>query len=349
MPYTTAELAERLQGEVLGDTTLQLTGFAAANTAKPGDLTFAENAEYLAKAEESAASAILVSGAMTSSRKTLIRVPNARVGFAKVLPLFFPPPKFAPGIHPTAVIAPSAQIDPTAWVGPLCTVGERTQIGARSALLSGVHVGSDCRLGEEVVLHPNVTIYARSLLGNRVILHGGAVIGADGFGYVFDQGRHLKVPQIGNVIIHDDVEIGANSTVDRAALGTTVIGKGTKIDNLVQVGHNVVIGDHSILVAQVGVAGSTKMGHHVILGGQVGLSGHITLGNNVSVGGQSGVMTDIPDGEKWFGSPARPDKQVKRQMLAVMQLPELLKRFRQMEAQLAALTKNGAGQTEAGQ
>ena len=338
MPYTTAELAQRLQGEVVGDANLQLTGFAGATTAKPGDLTFAENSEYLAKAEESAASAILVSGAMTSAKKTLIRVPNARVGFAKVLPLFFPSPKFAPGIHPTAVIAPSAQIDPTAFVGPLCTVGERTQIGARSALLSGVHVGPDCRIGEDVRLHPNVTIYARSVLGHRVILHGGAVIGADGFGYVQDEGQHLKVPQIGNVIIQDDVEIGANSTVDRAALGTTVIGKGTKIDNLVQVGHNVVIGEHSILVAQVGVAGSTKVGHHAVLGGQSGLSGHITLGNNVSVGGQSGVMTDIPDGEKWFGSPARPDKQTKRQMLAVMQLPDLIKRVRQLEKQLEELS-----------
>lgn len=338
MPYTAFELAQHLQGEVIGDGSIPLKGFAAAHTAQPGDLTFAENEEYFATAEQSAASAILVAGPVASARKVLIRVANARVGFAKVLALFFPPLEFTPGVHPSAVVATTAQVDPSAWVGPLCTVGERTRIGPRSILLSGVHVGADCQLGEEVRLYPNVTLYPRTLLGNRVSIHAGSVIGSDGFGYVLDQGRHLKVPQIGNVVIHDEVEIGANVTIDRAALGSTVIGKGTKIDNLVQVAHNVVIGEHSIVVAQVGIAGSSKLGNYVVLGGQVGLAGHLTLGNGVTVGAQSGVMNSIPDGQKWLGSPAQPDKQAKRQMIAVMQLPDLLKRVKQLEAQLAALS-----------
>ena len=338
MPYTAAELARHLQGEVVGDASTVLSGFAAAAAAKPGDLTFAENDEFFARAEQSAASAILVSGPYTSAHKVLIRVPNARVGFAKVLPLFFPPARYPAGIHPSAVVSPSAQVDPTACVGPLCVVGEHTQIGARSVLISGVHVGPDCRIGEDVCLHPSVVLYARCLLGNRVTVHAGSVIGSDGFGYVLDQGRHIKVPQIGNVVVHDDVEIGANVTVDRAALGSTVIGKGAKIDNLVQIAHNVVVGDHSIIVAQVGIAGSSKLGSYVVLGGQVGIAGHLTLGSQVTVGAQSGVMTPIPDGEKWLGSPAQPDRQAKRQMIAVTQLPDLLKRVKQLEQLLA---KNG--------
>jgi UDP-3-O-[3-hydroxymyristoyl] glucosamine N-acyltransferase len=337
MPHTVAELAKQLQGDVHGDGTIRLTGLAPAATAKPGDLTFAENEEFFAKAEESAASAILADGKMIG-KKTVIRVPNARIAFAKVLPLFFPEPVFAPGIHPSAVVAGSAQIDPSAHIGPHCIIGERVKIGAKAILRGLNSIGDDSVIGEETQLFPNVTVYSQTQIGRRVRLHAGCVLGSDGFGYVFDAGIHRKIPQVGNVIIEDDVELGANVTVDRGALGPTVIGKGTKVDNLVQVAHNVRLGKHGLIIAQAGIAGSTKLGDYVILAGQAGVAGHLNIGNQVVVGAQSGVMRDIPDGSKYLGSPAVPDKQNKRQLLAIQQLPELLRRIRELEKQVERLT-----------
>jgi UDP-3-O-[3-hydroxymyristoyl] glucosamine N-acyltransferase len=336
MPFTVAEIAKHLGGEVLGDPSLLLKGFAPADRAQPGDLTFAENEIYFARAEQSAASAVIVDGPFKSDRKVLIRVPDSRIAFAKILPLFFPEPVFAAGIHPTAIVPPSAQVDPTAHIGPYCVLGENVRIGPRSVLRGGNYLGANCRLGEEVHLFPNVTLYPNTEIGNRVRIHSGTVVGSDGFGYVLDGGSHRKVPQIGNVIIRDDVEIGANVTIDRGALGPTVIGKGTKIDNLVQIAHNVTFGEHCLVVSQAGIAGSTKLGNYVILAGQAGLAGHLKIGNHVSVGAQSGVMHNIPDGETWLWTPAQPNRQAKRQMIAMQQLPELLRRVSELEKKLAA-------------
>jgi UDP-3-O-[3-hydroxymyristoyl] glucosamine N-acyltransferase len=333
MPFTATEIARQLQGELSGDGSITLKGFSPADRAQPGDLTFAENADYFARAEQSAASAIIVDGSFTS-KKVLIRVANARVAFAKVLALFFPEPVLPAGIHPTAVIAASAQVDPTVHVGPHCVVGEKVRIGPRSALQGGNHIGAGCVLGEDVNLFPNVTIYPRTEIGNRVRIHSGTVIGSDGFGYVQDGGIHRKVPQIGNVIIRDDVEIGANVTVDRGALGPTLIGAGSKIDNLVQIAHNVVLGEHCVIVSQAGIAGSTKLGNYVTLGGQVGLAGHLKIGNRVSVTAQSGVMHNIPDGETWFGYPAQQASQGKRVIVSLLQLPELFRRVKELEKKL---------------
>jgi len=334
MPFTAAEIAHHLSGEIIGDSSLILKGFAPADRAQPGDLTFAENEDYFHRAEQSAASAIIVDGPFSSTSKTLIRVANARVAFARALQLFFPEPTFPAGIHPTAVIAASAQADPSAHIGPYCVIGENVKIGPRSVLQGGNHVGASCRLGEQVNLFPNVVLYPRTEVGNRVRIHAGSIIGSDGFGYVQDGGVHVKVPQIGNVIIGDDVEIGANVTIDRGALGPTVLGKGSKIDNLVQIAHNVTVGEHCIIVSQAGIAGSTRLGNYVVLGGQVGLAGHLKIGNGVTIAAQSGVMDNIPDGEKWFGYPAQPDRQTKRHILAVRQLPALLKRVRGLEKRL---------------
>jgi UDP-3-O-[3-hydroxymyristoyl] glucosamine N-acyltransferase len=319
MPHTVAEIARQLQGEVIGDGNAILKSFAPADRAKPGDLTFAENEDYFARAEQSAATAIIADDCFKSARKIVIRVPNARIAFAKAMALFFPERTFAAGIHPTAVIAASAKIDASAHIGPHCVVGERVKIGAGAVLQGSDFVDDDCKLGKNVNLFPNVTIYPHAEIGQCVRIHAGTVIGSDGFGYVQDGGVHLKVPQIGNVIIGDDVEIGANVTIDRGALGPTVIGKGTKIDNLVQIAHN--------------VAGSTKLGKFVILAGQAGFAGHLKIGDHVTVSAQSGVMHNIPDGETWLGTPAQPDKQVKRQMIAVQRLPELLKRVAELERQ----------------
>jgi UDP-3-O-[3-hydroxymyristoyl] glucosamine N-acyltransferase len=197
-----------------------------------------------------------------------------------------------------------------------------------------VSVGNDVSIGADSNIFPNVTIYTRTQIGARVRIHSASVIGSDGFGYVFDQGFHRKIPQVGHVVIKDDAEIGAGVTIDRGALGATEIGKGAKIDNLVQIAHNVTVGDHCIIVAQAGVAGSSKIGPYTVLAGQVGIAGHLKIGSKVTVTAQSGVMHDIPDGEKWFGYPAQPDRQMKRQLLAIQQLPELLRRVAELEKKL---------------
>ncbi len=334
---TAADIARHLEGEALGDGSVILTGFASADKAKPGDLTFAENETYFLRAEQSAASAIMIDGPFTSAKKVIIRVPNARIAFAKVLPLFFPEPTFAPGIHATAIIAATAVIDASAHIGSYCVVGDQATIGPKVVLHAGVNVGAQSAIGSDTQVFPNVTLYPRTQIGQRVRIHAGTVIGSDGFGYVLDNGVHRKVPQVGYVIVQDDVEIGANVTIDRGALGPTSIGRGTRIDNLVQIAHNVVIGDHCLVIAQAGIAGSTKLGNYVTLAGQVGLAGHLKIGNKVVIAAQSGVMHDIPDGEKWFGYPAQPDRKMKRQMLAIQQLPDLLHRVSELEKRLNAL------------
>lgn len=338
MAFTVAHLAAQLKGEVIGDGSVLLTGFSAADRARPGDLTFAEKVAYFAAAEASAASAILVSGPFISATKVIIRVPNARVAAARVLPLFFPPEEYPAGIHPSAIIAPSATVAATAQVGPGCVIGARVTIGARSALLGGNHIGSDCQIGDDVRLFPNVVIYARTQIGHRVAIHGGTVIGSDGYGYVFDEGRHRKVLQLGNVVIHDDVEIGANSAVDRAAFGSTVIGAGTKIDNLVHVAHNVVFGQHCLIMGQCGFAGSTEVGDYCVIASQSGVSGHLKIGRQVTIGAKSGVIQDVAEKETVLGYPAVPDKQAKRQWIGIQKLPGIILRMRELEKQVADLT-----------
>lgn len=341
MPFTASQIAEQLRGEVLGNGNIQLTGLAAADSARPGDLTFAEQEAYFAAAEQSQASAILVSGTFTSATKVLIRVPNARIAVAKLLPLFFPPDSRPAGIHPSAVIAASASVDPTAHIGPNCVIDERTRIGARTVLQGGNHVGRDCQIGDDACLFPNVVIYPQCRIGNRVSIHASTVIGSDGYGYVFDEGRHRKMLQVGNVIIHDDVEIGANTAIDRAALGSTVIGQGTKIDNLVHIAHNVVIGRNCLVMGQVGFAGSTRLGDYCVIASQSGIAGHLKLGHQATVGAKSGVMRDIPDKGTVLGIPAAPDKQTKRQWIGLQQLPDLIRRMRELEKEVAKFKAKG--------
>ena len=337
MKLTITQIADRVGGEVVGDASTQITGFAPADTARNGDLTFADKQSYFAVADQSKAAAILVNGPFTSAKKPLIRVANARVAVARLLPVFFPPDEQPSGIHPTAVIHASAQIDPTAHIGPHCAVGPRVRIGPRSVLMGGNHIGRDSQIGEEVWLFPNVIIYARSQIGNRVSIHAGTVVGSDGYGYVLDEGRHRKVLQVGNVISQDDVEIGANAAIDRAALGSTVIGKGTKIDNLVHVAHNVVMGNHCLVMGQAGFAGSTRLGDYCVVASQSGIAGHLTLGRQSTVGAKSGVMRDVPDGGTVLGIPAYPDKQAKRQWIALQKLPDMVRRMRELEEQVAQL------------
>jgi UDP-3-O-[3-hydroxymyristoyl] glucosamine N-acyltransferase len=343
MSFTAAQIAEKLNGEIVGDGSVQLTGLAPAERARAGELTFAENASYFAAAEQSQAAAILVAGSFVSSSKVLIRVPNARIALARVLPIFFPPEEHPHGIHPSSVISDSARIDSTAHIGPNCVLGSRVRLGERSVLMGGNDLRSDCQLGDDVCLFPNVVLYRQTQLGHRVVIHAGTVIGSDGFGYVLDEGRHRKVLQLGNVVIHDDVEIGANTAIDRGTLGPTVIGEGTKIDNLVHVAHNVVIGRHCLIMGQVGFAGSTRLGDYVVVASQSGIADHLKLGNQVVIGAKSGVMRDVEDGGRMLGIPAAPDRQAKRQMIAMQHLPELIRRMRDLEKQVEQLrAKSGA-------
>ncbi|MCX7872654.1 MAG: UDP-3-O-(3-hydroxymyristoyl)glucosamine N-acyltransferase [Verrucomicrobiae bacterium] len=337
MQFKASEIARFLDGEVIGNSDITLSGFSSADAAKPGDLTFAEKEKFFKLAEQSGASAILVDQNFQSEKKTLIKVKNVRVAFAKMLSLFYPEKKPAPGIHPTVVVSKSANIAPTAYIGPHCVIGENVCIGENSVIHGLVYIGDNSILGNDVCIFPNVSIYHNCKIGNRVRIHSGTVIGSDGFGYVQENGRHLKVLQIGNVVIEDDVELGSNVTVDRGALGSTIIRKGTKVDNLVQIAHNVEIGEHCILVAQVGIAGSTKLGNYVTLAGQVGVAGHLTIGDGAILAAKSGLMHNVPPGEKWMGIPAQPDNQMKRIFISMQRLPDLLKRVDELEKKLVEL------------
>ncbi|HEV2453426.1 MAG TPA: UDP-3-O-(3-hydroxymyristoyl)glucosamine N-acyltransferase [Verrucomicrobiae bacterium] len=337
MSLTAAQIAQKLNGEVIGDGSIEITGLAPADCARAGELTFAENAAYFAAAEQSQAAAILVSGPFVSSKKVLIRVANPRLALARILPVFFPPEEHPRGIHPTAVIADSAHIDPAAHIGPGCIVGPGARLGARSVLMGNNDLGAGCDVGEDCCLFPNAVLYRNTKIGRRVVIHAGTVIGSDGFGYVLDEGRHRKVVHLGNVIIGDDVEIGANAAIDRGALGATVIGEGTKIDNLVHIAHNVVIGRHCLIMGQVGFAGSTRLGDYVVVASQSGIADHLKIGNQVIIGAKSGVMRDVPDGGRHVGIPALPDRQAKRQIIAIQQLPDFIHRMRELEKQVEQL------------
>jgi len=337
MIFTATQIAEKLQGELVGDGSVQFTGLAPAECARAGELTFAENASYFAAAEQSRAAGILVAEPFVSSSKVLIRVRNARVALARALPMFFPPEGYPSGIHPSSVIDGSARVDPTAHIGPNCVLGAGVALGARSVLMGGNDLREGCRLGEDVCLFPNVVLYRQTQVGHRVTIHAGSVIGSDGFGYVLDEGRHRKILQLGNVVIHDDVEIGANVAIDRGTLGSTVIGEGAKIDNLVHVAHNVVIGRHCLVMGQVGFAGSTRLGDYVVVASQSGIADHLKLGNQAVIGAKSGVMRDIPDGGRVLGIPAAPDRQAKRQIIATQQLPDLIRGLRELEKEVQEL------------
>jgi UDP-3-O-[3-hydroxymyristoyl] glucosamine N-acyltransferase len=334
MPFTAAVLAAHVQGTVVGDPAVELTGLAAAADAQPGELTFAEKESYFEAANLSQASAILVGSETAASAKVLIRVSQVRVAMARLLALFHPPPVFPAGIHPSAVVAPSARVDPSAHLGPNVVIGENAAVGARTALLAGSQLGAGSRLGEDCLLFPQVVVYPGCTLGHRVRIHAGSVIGADGYGYVFDQSFHRKVLQVGTVVIGDDVEIGANACIDRAALSATTIGAGTKIDNLVHIAHNVTIGRHCLIMGQVGFAGSTTVGDYAVVASQSGIAGHLTIGRQATIGAKSGVMRDVPDQGVVLGIPAVADKQAKRQWIATQQLPDLVRRVRDLERKL---------------
>lgn len=340
MKTTVGEIAERVGGELLrGERAAVLTNFAALDQADASCVSFYGNVKYRGQLERTRAGLVLVgeADAKAPGAGALVLVANPVVAFDEVVRAYGNlPPSFAPGISPTAFVDPDCRLDSLAVsVGPNASilrgavVGEGTRIGAGSVIGEGAQIGRNCVIG------PNVTVCQGCILGDRVILHPGVVIGADGFGFEFVEGRHRKIEQLGIVRIENDVEIGASSTVDRARFGETVIGEGTKIDNQVQIGHNCLIGKHCIIVAQTGISGSTRIGDYVVLAAQCGVAGHLVIADRVTFGGRSGVISSIEEpGGTYFGYPARPLKEDRRDAMRVKQLGNLLKRVRDLEARL---------------
>jgi UDP-3-O-[3-hydroxymyristoyl] glucosamine N-acyltransferase len=345
--YTLAELASRVGGEVAGDGSIEIGRVAPLEDAGSGDLSFFSNRKYRALFEASRAAAVLVeaeAGAAPPPGRTLLRARNAYLAFAKISRLFHPPAPALPAVAEQAFVHPSAQVDPSAELMPFVFVGPGARIGARCVLHPGVYVGAGARVGDDCLLWPNAVVRDGCVLGRRVVLEPGCVVGSDGFGFAFDpEGedgsgpRHYKIPQIGNVVVEDDVELGANACVDRATMGSTRIGRGAKVDNLVQIAHNVQVGPLTLLVAQVGIAGSTKLGRQVVAAGQVGVAGHLAVGDGAKLLGQAGVMRDVEPGEMMFGSPARPRSQQLQLEAALARLPQLIRRVRELEGRLEAL------------
>ena len=337
MELALQEIADLVHGTISGDPHLRIGGIASIEEAKAGEITFLANPKYASQAMQTRASAIIVKAKIEEVSCALVMVDDPYFAFTQLLSHFYPPRRIPAGVDPRAAIGREVVLGNDVSIAPFVTLGDGSRIGDRVQLGAGVFVGEGSEIGEESLLYPNVTIREGVKIGKRVIIHSGTVVGSDGFGFAPRRGRYHKIPQVGGVIIEDDVELGANVTVDRATLGNTVVGSGTKVDNLVQIGHNVVIGADSILVAQVGISGSAKIGRHVTLAGQVGVAGHLTIGDNVIVGGKSGVTKDIPEGENVSGFPPLPHKVWLKAQASFPHLPELRERIKALEKEVDAL------------
>lgn len=341
MGRTTGEMARQVGAVLEGDGALDIKGIAGLKEAQPGDLTFLANPRYAKLVSETRATAVLLpmDWQKPCGAPVRLRVKDPDRAFAQLAVFFAPPPvPIAPGVHPTAVVAADARLGEGVSVGPCAVIQPGAEIGEGTILHAGCYIGHGVKIGRQGLLYPHVSIREYCRIGDRVILHNGVVIGSDGFGYTVDEkGVRTKIPQQGIVVIGNDVEIGANTAVDRARFGQTRIGNGVKIDNLVQVAHNVVIGDHSVVVGQVGIAGSTEIGRYVILGGQVGLVGHVHVGDGVMVGAQSCVMKDVPPRTMVSGYPAMPHNESKKLHAHLARLPELKAKVAELEARLKAL------------
>jgi UDP-3-O-[3-hydroxymyristoyl] glucosamine N-acyltransferase len=333
---TLGELAERSGGRAEGDPGFVLSGVAGLSDAGPRDVTFVEGARQVPAAAAGCAGAVFLPAGLELPGRNLIRVDNPRLAFAETLALFHRAPCPPAGVHPSAVVEPGVSVDPTASVAAFCFIGAGARIGARAVLHPFVYVGPGAEIGAATLLHAGAIVRERVTLGARVIVHPGAVIGSDGFGYVFDGRGHRKIPQVGTVAIGDDVEIGAGSTIDRATTGVTRIGRGTKIDNLVQIGHNVSIGEHAIIVSQVGISGSATIGDGAVLAGQVGVADHAAIGAGARVGAQGGVMGHVEAGATVAGFGPQPLRDFLKSQAVFEQLPQLRRRLIELEKRLAA-------------
>jgi len=334
-----SELARLLGGTLYGEADRQVQGVADLGTAGPGELTFAEDAKALELAAQSQAACILVPRDSTVAGRTTIAVSNPKLAFVHAAQVLCPPRKFPPGVHPSAVIAPDARLGEDVVVCPSVVIDSGVEVGQGTYLGAGVSLGEGVRVGARCTLHARVSVYPGAKIGDRVILHSGVVVGSDGFGYVFAEDHYERFPQQGGVVFEDDVEIGSNSTVDRGSLGVTVIGEGTKIDNLVQIAHNVRVGRHCVIAAQTGISGSADIGDYVVMGGQVGVADHIRIEEGAMIGGQAGIFRTIRKRTKVWGTPARPLDEFKKVYAHLAKLPSLAKQVKEISRQLLEVIK----------
>jgi len=342
MGMTLSEVAGIVGGEIVGDGSTEISGVAGIREAGPGDLTFVSNPRYEKCVAETRASALVVAREHRPGSRpdgvALLLADDPYDTFARAMGLFAPEGDVvADGVHPSAVVSDSAMIGEGVAVGANAVIADGVSVGDGTKIHAGVFVGRDARVGREVTLYPNVTVRHGCVLGDRVMVHSGTVIGSDGFGFALSEREHTKVPQIGNVVIEDDVEVGSNVCIDRGTLGSTRVCRGSKIDNLVQIAHNVVVGEDSIVVAQVGISGSTRIGRGVVLAGQAGLVGHIEVGDGAVVGAQAGVTRSIPAGERVSGYPARKHSAAKRLYAFLENLPKLTARVKGLESRVGRL------------
>jgi len=336
MKMTIDQLAALVNGRVIGNGSGVIEGAAGLAEAKGSDASFvrdAKNAAVLKELAATAAGAVIVPEGVPANGKTYIEVKSPVAAFAALLKLIAVEKEIRrpAGVHASTVIAPSAKIGKGVLIGPFCVIEEDAVIGDNAKLIAQVYVGPRSKIGPETLLYPQVTLREDVNIGARCVLHAGVVIGGDGYGFYFADGRHNKIPQVGTVVVEDDVEIGAGSAIDRATTGRTVIKKGTKLDNLVHIAHNVEVGPHALLAAQVGIAGSTKIGKGVAMGGQVGVADHANVGDGVQIGAQSGVKGDVEAGAVLFGSPAQPIQETLRQIFLIRRLPELFKFMKSLQ------------------
>lgn len=340
MEKTLAELAKLVGGKVVGDPKTVVSGIAGIREAKRGDITFLANRKYTPLLAECAASAVVATQDVNGVAMPVIQVRNPDMAFATIVEAFAPePPKYYKGIHPTVILGEDVKVGKDVSIQAFAVIQDEVEIGDSTILLPGVHVGTGAKIGKNCQIYPRVVIRERCIIGDNCIIHSGTVIGSDGFGFSTVRGVHHKIPQIGIVQIDDDVEIGANVTIDRARFGKTHIGRGTKIDNLVQIAHNVVIGRNSFIVAQAGIAGSTHIGDNVILAGQAGVDGHRRIGNNVVIAAKAGVTKDLPDNSVVSGYPAQPhDRELKIQAV-LRKLPDLFNQVKALEERLSEIEK----------
>ncbi len=342
MNASLGDIAQLVQGTLVGgNSTINVTRLSAIDEILAGSLVFAEGEDNLKLAECSDAAVILVGLQTESSVKPVIQVAHPFKAFIKLLSYFYPPKKIRPSIHPTAVIGEGVQLGEDVFIGPYVVIESGSAIGNHSVLKSHIHIGHNVYIGDHSTIHPHVTVYDNCHIGSRVSIHASTVIGSDGFGYTFVDGKHLKVPHVGRVIIEDDVEIGANTAVDRATIGATVIGQGTKIDNLVQVAHSVKLGKNNLLCGFTGVAGSTTSGNNVIFAANVGVSDHVRIDNDVVLGARTGVPPNkhLKEGMVYLGNPARPKDLAIKHDLAVNRIPLIRKNIKTLMEQVAALEK----------
>lgn len=332
-----AEIAPWLGGRVQGDGAREIRAVAALETAGPDELAFAEGERALARAAQSKAGCVLVPEGASIAGLTTIVVAHPKLAFIRAAGKLQPPPAVEPGIHPRAVISPQARLAADVSVGAYAVIERGVVVGAGTRLGAGVYLGEEVQVGSHCVLFPRVTVYAGARLGNRVVLHAGVVVGSDGFGYVFAEGRHHKFPQLGGIVIEDDVEIGSNSTLDRGSLGRTIVGEGTKIDNLVQIAHNVRIGRHCVIAAQTGISGSVVVGDYAVMGGQVGIGDHARVEDRAVIGGQAGVLPGkvIRKGTTVWGTPVRPLAEFKKMYAHLSQLPSLAEKVKELSRRIS--------------